>query len=88
MSFRALEDDGFKSITEDLFDAVGMKINRAVVKSHITHSAVSITQIIQDKQKKDRQFQNVRRRMPVDYNEGEIVLVKNKQIMSKHVNPI
>ena len=37
VSFRALEDDGFKAITEDLFDAVGMTINRAVVKSHITY---------------------------------------------------
>ena len=39
------------AIIEDLFDAVGMTINRAVVKSHITHSAESITQIIQDEMK-------------------------------------
>ena len=44
-------DDGFKAIKEDLFDAVGMTINRAVVKSHITHSAMSIIQIIQDEMK-------------------------------------
>lgn len=40
-----------------------------------------------DKRKKDRLSQNYKRKNPVNYEERELVLLKNKQIISKHINP-
>lgn len=39
------------------------------------------------KQNKDRENQNRNKTKPKSYNEGEKVLLKNKQIKGKHVNP-
>lgn len=38
-------------------------------------------------QDKKRIYQNKKRSSPVEYKEGDLALLKNKQIISKHVNP-
>jgi hypothetical protein len=42
---------------------------------------------LRNKQKSTRDYQNKNRNLPINYNQGDLALIKNKQIISKHVNP-
>ena len=65
-----------------LSDATAQKINEQREKdTHKIIKKLTINQILK------RKFQIKNKKNPIDYKEGELVLAKNKQIISKHVNP-